>query len=78
MSLLTSLFKGKHKVRTYSWVNGKLRVRDNYFVSEVEAMAFGENGTHYMVKIFNPRGQLVKTIQHMQGAGNPVEENTYA
>jgi len=78
MSLLTSLFKGKHKVRTYSWVNGKLRVRDNYFASEEEATEFGENGKHYMVKIFNTRGLLVRTIQHLQGAGNPVAENTYA
>jgi hypothetical protein len=61
-----------HRVRTHHWRLGRLEVKDAYFESEVEALAFAnsiENADS--VKVFDHTDQLTHDITGATG-------NTYA
>lgn len=68
----------KHKVKTHRWVNGHLQTRNYIFDSAEQAEHFISNGNHYMAKMYNEHGMLVKTYDHSDGRKPPVITEFYA
>jgi len=52
-----------HRVRTHHWRQGRLEVKDAFFVSEVEALAFANNIEDAdSVKVFDHQDQVTHVI----------------
>ena len=52
----------KHKTTTIKWVDGRLVMEDHFFVTLTEAIDFAKKQVDVIVKVYDPDGELVFSI----------------
>jgi hypothetical protein len=62
----------KHRVRTHSWIDGILVVKDHFFEALEHALGFAKDNGH-SAKIFDGNGQVTHHFQQQ-----PTAVKTYA
>ena len=60
-----------HKVVSQHWYNGELLTLENFFASNIDAIAFAKNLNSHTVKVYDTQGEVI----HSEGK---VITDTYA
>jgi hypothetical protein len=68
----------KHRIRSHSWVNGRLSVKDNWFESLDQCIAFIDSlPDAHNVKIYNSDNNIVHSV-NLEAKPAPAPEYVYA